>query len=190
MRGWRHDIGNHSDKPINGKRIAILVEALFDDDEFMACKNGLVTAGADVVTIGPTAPSSFSGRNGLVVLSDQTARQTSVKEIDAIVIPGGFAPDKIRMRHAMVDFVRDIVEAGKPVAAISHGPQLLISVNAVRDRKITCWPSIAIDVKNAGGLYMDRQVVVDGNIITARKIDDVPALTASLVQALSVPADI
>ena len=93
------------------------------------------------------------------------------------------------MRHAMVDFIRDIVEAGKPVAAISHGAQLLISVNAVRDRKITCWPSIAIDVKNAGGLYMDRQVIVDGNIITARKIDDVPALTASLIRLLSTAVE-
>jgi len=142
------------------------------------------------VTIGPTAPNSFTGRNGLVVSSDQTAGRNSAKEFDAAVIPGGFAPDKIRMRHAMVDFVRDIVEAGKPVAAISHGAQLLISVNAVRDRKITCWPSIAIDVKNAGGLYMDRQVIVDGNIITARKIDDVPALTASLIRLLSTPVDI
>jgi len=124
------------------------------------------------------------------VSSDQTAGRNSAKEFDAAVIPGGFAPDKIRMRHAMVDFVRDIVEAGKPVAAISHGAQLLISVNAVRDRKITCWPSIAIDVKNAGGLYMDRQVIVDGNIITARKIDDVPALTASLIRLLSTPVDI
>ena len=141
------------------------------------------------MTIGPTAPNSFTGRNGLVVSSDQTAGRNSAKEFDAAVIPGGFAPDKIRMRHAMVDFIRDIVEAGKPVAAISHGAQLLISVNAVRDRKITCWPSIAIDVKNAGGLYMDRQVIVDGNIITARKIDDVPALTASLIRLLSTPVD-
>ena len=141
------------------------------------------------MTIGPTAPNSFTGRNGLVVSSDQTAGRSSAKEFDAAVIPGGFAPDKIRMRHAMVDFIRDIVEAGKPVAAISHGAQLLISVNAVRDRKITCWPSIAIDVKNAGGLYMDRQVIVDGNIITARKIDDVPALTASLIRLLSTAVE-
>lgn len=141
------------------------------------------------MTIGPTAPNSFTGRNGLVVSSDQTAGRSSAKEFDAAVIPGGFSPDKIRMRHAMVDFIRDIVEAGKPVAAISHGAQLLISVNAVRDRKITCWPSIAIDVKNAGGLYMDRQVIVDGNIITARKIDDVPALTASLIRLLSTAVE-
>ena len=142
------------------------------------------------MTVGPTAPNSFTGRNGLVVSSDQTVGRNSFKEFDAVVIPGGFAPDKIRMRHAMVDFVRDIVEAGKPVAAIRHGTQILISVNAVRDRKITCWPSIAIDVKNAGGLYMDRQVIVDGNVITARKIDDVPALTASLIQALTEPVNI
>ena len=85
----------------------------------------------------------------------------------------------------MVDLVRDAIEAKKLVAAICHGPQMLISANAVRDRMITCWPSIAIDVKNAGGLYMDRQVIEDHNIITSRKIDDVEAFSNAIIKTLA-----
>jgi len=91
----------------------------------------------------------------------------------------------MRMRHAMVDLVRDMVGAGKPVAAICHGPLLLISVNALRGKTVTCWPSIAIDVKNAGGLYVDKPVVEDGNIITSRKPDDVVVFTEAIVRALA-----
>ena len=108
-----------------------------------------------------------------------------MKDFDALVIPGGHAPDKMRMRHAMVDLARDAMEAGKPVAAICHGPQLLISANALRGRTLTCWPSIAIDVKNAGGLYVDKPVVEDGNLITSRKPDDVPVFSEAIIRALS-----
>ena len=102
------------------------------------------------------------------------------------MIPGGHAPDKMRMRHAMVDLARDAMEAGKPVAAICHGPQLLISANALRGRTLTCWPSIAIDVKNAGGLYVDKPVVEDGNLITSRKPDDVPVFCEAIIRALAM----
>ena len=173
-----------TNRPIQGKRIAILIEALFDDDELSRTDDALKTAGATIVIVGPTAPTDFTGRHGRIVSSDQAAGKTQVNDFDAVVIPGGFAPDKMRMRHAMVDLVRDAVEAGKPVAAICHGPQMLISANAVRDRMITCWPSIAIDVKNAGGLYMDRPVVKDGNVITSRKVDDVSAFSDAIIRAL------
>ena len=109
-----------------------------------------------------------------------------MKDFDALVIPGGHAPDKMRMRHAMVDLARDAMEAGKPVAAICHGPQLLISANALRGRTLTCWPSIAIDVKNAGGLYVDKPVVEDGNLITSRKPDDVPCSASDCPRAIEV----
>ena len=172
-------------KPIKDKCIAILIEELFDDEEVIEPSDRLRKAGATVVFVGPAAPSDYTGLNGRVVSTDQSAGKIKLAEIDAIVIPGGFAPGKMRMRHAMVDLVRDAVEAGKPVAAICHGPQMLISANAVRDRKITCWPSIAIDIKNAGGLYMDRQVIEDHNIITSRKIDDVEAFSDAIIRALT-----
>jgi deglycase len=84
-----------------------------------------------------------------------------------------------------VDLVRDCMAAGKPVAAICHGPSVLINANVLKGRTLTCWPSIAIDVKNAGGLYVDKPVVVDGNLITSRKPDDVPMFNAAIVRALS-----
>jgi protease I len=108
-----------------------------------------------------------------------------MKDFDALVIPGGHAPDKMRMRHAMVDLTRDAMDANKPVAAICHGPQLLISADALRGRTLTCWPSIAIDVKNAGGLYVDKPVVEDGNLITSRKPDDVRAFSEAIVRAVA-----
>lgn len=191
MRHGGNEITANAQHPgIQGKRIAILIEALFDDDEVIGPADALRAAGGEVIIVGPSAATEFTGRHGRVIVSDQAAGRTHLEDIDAVVIPGGFAPGKMRMRHAMVDLVRDAVAAGKPVAAICHGPQMLISADAVRDRKITCWPSIAIDVKNAGGLYMDRPVIEDGNVITSRKVDDIVAFSDAIIRALSVPAPV
>jgi len=138
-----------------------------------------------VTIVGPTSGQEYTGKHGQVVTAALGAGAARVKDFDAVIIPGGHAPDKMRMRHAMVDFTREAMDAGKPVAAICHGPQLLISVNALRGRSVTCWPSIAIDVKNAGGLYMDKPVVEDGPIITARKSDDIPHFVDAIVRAIT-----
>ena len=171
---------------LSGKRVAMLVEDEFEDLELTGPLNALREAGATVTLIGPTAGAQFSGKRGkAVVTSDVAAGTARMNDFDALVIPGGHAPDKMRMRHAMVDLARDAMDAGKPVAAICHGPQLLISANALRGRTLTCWPSIAIDVKNAGGLYVDKPVVEDGNLITSRKPDDVPLFSEAIIKALS-----
>ena len=173
-----------------GKRVAMLVEDEFEDRELTGPRDALSAAGAIVTMIGPTKGAQFTGKRGeATVTSEMAAGAARMKDFDALVIPGGHAPDKMRMRHAMVDLARDAMEANKPVAAICHGPQLLISANALRGRTLTCWPSIAIDVKNAGGLYVDKPVVEDGNLITSRKPDDVPAFSEAIIRALSrVPA--
>jgi protease I len=101
------------------------------------------------------------------------------------VIPGGYAADKIRLRHAMVDLVRDAVAAGKPVAAMDHGASVLINAKALSGRLITCWPSIAVDAKNAGARYVDRPVVEDGCVITSRKSDDLPFFTGAIIRQLT-----
>ena len=175
---------------LSGKRVAMLVEDEFEDLELTGPLDALRAAGAVVVVVGPTQGASYRGKRGEAeVTADVAAGTARMRDFDALVIPGGHAPDKMRMRHAMVDLTRDAIEAGKPVAAICHGPQLLISANAVRGRTLTCWPSIAIDVKNAGGLYVDKPVVEDGNLITSRKPDDVPAFSDAIIRALSrVPA--
>ncbi len=166
-------------------RIAILLEAGFDDVEFTGALDRLRGAGASVTLIGPTAGAEFRGRHGDAVFrSDVAAGAVRMRDFDALVIPGGYAPDKMRMRHAMVDLAREAMTTAKPLAAIGHGPQLLISANVLRGRTLTCWPSIAVDVKNAGGLYVDKPVVVDGNLITSRKPDDVPLFVDAIVRAI------
>ncbi len=170
-----------------GKRVAMLVEDEFEDRELTGPLDALRAAGATVTLVGPTAGAQFRGKRGeALVTSDIAAGAARIADFDAVVIPGGHAPDKMRMRHAMVDLAREAMDANKPVAAICHGPQLLISAIALRGRTLTCWPSIAIDVKNAGGLYVDKPVVEDGNLITSRKPDDVPAFNEAIIKALSL----
>jgi deglycase len=175
-----------SDSPaLAGRRIALFVEQEFEDSELTGPRDALRAAGATVVIVGPTAPTEFKGKKlGTVVTSELAAGAAKVKDFDALVIPGGHAPDKMRMRHAMVDFTREMNEAGKPVAAICHGPSVLINAGVLRGKTLTCWPSIAIDVKNAGGMYVDKPVVEDGNLITARKPDDIPFFNDAIIRAL------
>ena len=175
-----------SDPLVSGKRVAILIEEEFDDRELIGPLEALRAAGAEVSIVGPVAGAEYKGQRGQAVIKcDIAAGLARNEEFDAIVIPGGHAPDRMRMRHAMVDLAREAMEAGKLVAAICHGPQVLISANVLRGRTLTCWPSIAIDVKNAGGLYVDKPVVEDGNLITSRKPDDVPLFNEAILRALA-----
>jgi protease I len=170
----------------SAKRVAMLVEDEFEDRELTGPLETLRAAGVIVTIVGPIAGAEYRGKRGeALVKSDMAAGAARIKDFDALIIPGGHAPDKMRMRHAMVDLARDAMAAGKPVAAICHGPQLLISANALRGKTLTCWPSIAIDVKNAGGLYVDKPVVEDGNLITSRKPDDVPMFSEAILKALA-----
>jgi len=156
------------------RKMVAFTRAIFDAGKPVAavCHAGSMLIEADLA-------------DGHTVTSDLAAGSARMTDFDALVIPGGHAPEKMRMRHAMVDLARDAMEANKPVAAICHGPQLLISADALRGRTLTCWPSIAIDVKNAGGLYVDKPVVEDGNLITSRKPDDVPLFSEAIIRALT-----
>ncbi len=169
---------------VSGRRVAILVEDEFEDRELTGPLDILRQAGVTVVIVGPAAGAAYTGKKGTIITAELAAGRARAVDFDGLGIPGGHAPDRMRMRHAMVDLARDMAAAGKPVAAIGHGIQLLISASALRGRTVTCWPSIAIDVKNAGGLYVDRPVAQDGNLITSRKPDDVPAFSEALLRAL------
>ena len=169
---------------IHGKRIAFLVEDGFDA-ALAVTRDRLLAEGADVVLIGPKAGATLTGSGGTQVTADRAATTARIADFDAVVIPGGHAPDRIRMRHAMVDLTREAMTAGKPVAAIGHGPQVLITASVLRGRTLTCWPSIAVDVMNAGGLYVDRPVVEDGNLITSRKPGDAALFADALVRSLT-----
>jgi protease I len=117
---------------------------------------------------------------------DRRVRDVSVADYDALVLPGGVAnPDALRMDETAVAFVRDFVDSGKPVAAICHAPWTLVEAGRVEGKRLTSWPSLQTDVRNGGGDWVDEEVVVDGNLITSRKPDDVPAFSKTLLDALA-----
>jgi protease I len=165
--------------------IAVLLEDGFEDEELRTLMDTFENAGLRLTMLSPFAERVYSGRHARVTLtSELAASKARARMFAAIVIPGGYAPDKLRMRHAMLDLIREGVADRIPVGAIGHGPQVLISAAVVAGRTLTCWPSIAIDVKNAGGLYVDRPVVDDDGIITARKIDDVGVFADAILKRI------
>jgi protease I len=114
---------------------------------------------------------------------DRLVAEASAEEYDGLVLPGGLAnPDTLRMDDAAVDFVRDFFKQGKPVAAICHGPWVLVEADVVEGRTLTSWPSVKTDIQNAGGTWVDREVVVDEGLVTSRKPDDLPAFCAKAVE--------
>ena len=165
------------------KKVAMVLANNFEDAEAIDPKNHLESLGAEVVTIGEVR-GTVEGKKGGVLEVERTFDEVTPDEFDMLIIPGGGAPENLRIVDQAVAFTRRFVESGKPVGSICHGPQLLISADVLRGRTLTCWPSIAIDVRNAGGLYVDRPVVNDRNLITSRKPDDVPQFTAALISAL------
>ncbi len=172
--------------PVAQLRIALLLEEGYDDDEVALIAQLFESADASLTIVAPFPGRLYSGRDGLIgFTSDLAAGAVRAQMFSAIVIAGGYAPDRLRMRHAVLDLVREAISAEIPVGAIGHGPQVLISAAAVSGRTMTCWPSIAIDIKNAGGLYVDRPVVEDKGIITARKVDDVRPFVETILRAIA-----
>lgn len=170
---------------LDGKRIAILAEDDFEDSELIEPLRSMKNAGARVVIVGTGSKESYQGKRGNAKVSvDTTADKVKAEDFAAIIIPGGYAPDKMRRDPSMVELVKKAYELGKVVAAICHGPQLLISANVVQGRQVTSWPSIAVDLENAGAEWLDSPVVQDGNLITARKPADLPRFNKAIIEAL------
>jgi protease I len=169
---------------LSGKRVAVLVEQMYQEMEVWYPVYRLREAGCTVELVAPEAGKTYASKLGYPAKATLAASDARADQFAAVVIPGGFSPDYIRRSEPMLKLVRDLHAQGKPVAAICHGPQMLISADVLRGRTLTCTPSIAVDVKNAGGLYVDRPVVEDGNIITSRKPDDIPQFADAIVRAL------
>jgi len=170
---------------LDGKRVAIMVEDEFEDSEVVESVRSMKNAGARVVVVGSGARNTYRGKRGTATVSvDAAAADVSADDFDAVIVPGGHAPDKMRLHPAMVDLVKKAHDSGKLVAAICHGPQLLISAGIVRGRRVTSWHSIAVDLKNAGAEWVDEPVVRDGNIITSRKPADLPRFSKAIIAAL------
>ncbi|MFQ5945394.1 MAG: type 1 glutamine amidotransferase domain-containing protein [Anaerolineae bacterium] len=174
-----------TDHPLEGRRVAILAEELYEDLELWYPYYRLKEAGAEVTIVG-TGDESYRSKHGYPVRPNVSAEHVSVEEFDAVVVPGGYAPDRMRRSAAMVDLVRSADQQGKLVAAICHAPWLLISAEIVSGRRATCYFSIKDDLVNAGATYLDQEVVVDGNLITSRRPADLPAFCRAIIAALRI----
>ncbi len=169
---------------LSGKRVAILLENIYEDQEFWYPYYRLKEAGAEVVVVAPKAGASYTSKHGYEAKSNAAAADVKGRDFDAVVIPGGYSPDHMRRVPAMVDVVRDAHDAGKVVAAICHGAWMLCSADVLKGRTVTCFFSIKDDVKHAGAEYVDREVVVDGNLVTSRFPADLPAFCEAIIAAL------
>jgi protease I len=178
---------------LKGRKVAFLATDGVEQVELTAPWNALKQAGAEVVLVSDK-PGEIQAINhdvkGERLRVDVEVSAVTARDFDALVLPGGVAnPDKLRTNKEAVSFVREFMELDKPVAAICHGPWLLVEADAVRGRTITSWPSLETDIRNAGGAWVDKQVQVDQKLLTSRKPDDLPAFCVKLVELLADAID-
>ena len=169
---------------LKGKKVAVLVENIYEDMELWYPVFRFREAGAEVTVVGPER-KSYQSKHGYPVQADATMDEVRGEDFDAVIIPGGYAPDHMRRYEKLVNLVRDAFRAGKVVAAICHGGWMLASADVVRDRTATCFFAIRDDLVNAGAKYVDQEVARDGNLITSRKPDDLPAFCRTIIAALT-----
>lgn len=166
-------------------RIAAILTDWFEDSEYTEPAEAFRKAGHTVVNVGPEAGKTVTGKkSGTAVGIEKAVAEVSEGDFDALLIPGGFSPDKLRVDQKAVDFVKAFMEADKPVFAICHAPQLLITADVLRGRTLTGYTSIIQDIKNAGANFVDQEAVVDGNLVSSRNPDDLPAFIKACLNKL------
>jgi protease I len=173
-----------------GKKVAILATDGFEQDELLSPLEALRDANADVKVVSPSKENEIKGWKftdwGKKVKVDLPLDQARAEDFDALVLPGGVMnPDHLRREPAAVQFVKSFFQTGKPVAAICHGPQMLIEADVVRGRKLTSYSSIKTDLKNAGAEWVDSEVVVDNGLVTSRTPDDLPEFNAKMIEEIA-----
>jgi protease I len=166
-------------------KIAVIISDMFEDSEYTEPVKAFKEKGHTIVHVGLKKGETVKGKKeGTDVRIDLSVNDVSVNDFDALLIPGGYSPDKLRAHEEPVRFVRDFVESGKPVFAICHAPQLLITADVLKGRKITGWKSIVQDIKNAGAQFIDQKVVEDGNLVSSRHPGDLPEFIAASLAKL------
>jgi protease I len=175
-----------ADARLQGKKVAVLATDGFEQVELTKPVEALKNAGAQVEVVAPKG-GQIQGFNhhdkGDTVPVDRELAQAQADDYDAIVLPGGVInPDQLRLEPKAIDFIRSFAQAGKPIAAICHGPWTLINAGAVDGKRMTSWPSLETDLKNAGASWVDEEVVVDDGLVTSRKPDDLPAFCAKMIE--------
>ncbi|MBI5445833.1 MAG: type 1 glutamine amidotransferase [Deltaproteobacteria bacterium] len=168
---------------LKGKKVALFLENLYEDQEFWYPYQRLREEGAEVTVIAPRA-ETYTSKHAVPAKADLAAENARADHFDGLVIPGGYSPDHMRRVPAMVAFVRDMHDRDRVVAAICHAGWMLASAEVVSGRKVTSFFSIKDDLVHAGALWVDQEVVRDGNLITSRVPDDLPAFCRALIEAL------
>jgi protease I len=175
-----------AERKLAGKKVAILAADMFERVELEKPRKALESAGAttEIVSIHDGEIKGFDHFDPAnTVKVDKTVEEVSADDYDALLVPGGVGnPDQLRGDENAVRFVRDMVEAKKPLAVICHGPWVLVEAGVVRGRKLTSWPTLQTDIRNAGGEWLDKEVVVDDGIVTSRKPDDIPAFNKKMIE--------
>ncbi len=172
------------DMELAGKKILIPVEQMFNDLEFWYPYYRLKEAGAQVIVVGSGSSEQYVGKSGTQIKVDMNAEHVDISEFDGIVIPGGYAPDHMRRYPEMIALVKDLFQSQKPVAAICHAGWMLASAKILEGRTVTSFFAIKDDLIHAGANWIDQEVVVDGNLITSRKPDDLPAFMRAVINAI------
>lgn len=166
-------------------RIAFVLEGDYEDAEFQRPYDELGAAGHECTIIGTEAGKELGGKRGNSrARVEATVDSVNIDSFDALVVPGGYSPDKLRLHDGVVDFTRKFVESGKPVAAICHAGQLLVEAEVVEGRTLTSWPSVRKELQLAGANWVDQEVAEDGNLITSRGPDDLPAFIDAVKKRL------
>ncbi len=169
---------------LTGKRVALLVENHYQDQEVWYPFYRLKEEGAEVVVVGTGSAKMYTSKFGYPIDVDRSASEVSATDFDAVVIPGGYAPDLMRRYPDMVKLVREAVLTDKVVASICHGGWMLASAKILQGRTVTSFFAIKDDLEHAGAKFVDVEVAVDGNLITSRKPDDLPAFLRAIIAAL------
>ncbi len=170
--------------PLAGQNVLVFTGDIYEDLELWYPKLRLIEAGAKVTVAGDAAGRSYAGKNGYPCVSDARIADMHSSEFDALVVPGGFMPDKLRRDPKVLQLVREFFEAGKPVAAICHGGWIPISAGIYRGVRVTGSPGIKDDLVNAGAIFEDASVVVDRNSVSSRKPDDLPDFCRELIRLM------
>lgn len=171
---------------MSAKKIAIMVDEMYQTLEAWFPYYRFREAGFDVDFVAAEAKKEYHSKEGYPCLSDIAAKKADAGDYDCMVVPGGFAPDFMRRSPDVIKFANGMVNAGKVIAAICHGGWLLCSTGIYKGKKATCFMAIKDDIKNAGAEYVDAECVVDGNLITSRKPDDLPAFCTAILRALQI----
>jgi len=170
---------------LKGKKAIVLVENMYQELEVWYPLLRLREEGAEVVTVGSGSATTYTSKLGYPCHQDLSAKDVNIDDYDALVIPGGYAPDMMRRFPEMVKLVKDAVAKGKVVGSICHAGWMLVSADVARGRRLTCFFAIKDDLIHAGANYVDEEVVVDGNLITSRKPDDLPAFCREIIKAMA-----